>query len=198
MQNRQKLAASLVKNDFNSVLDIGCGEKVLKEYLPKNIKYQGIDFKENDEVLKYDLEKGIPFGDKSFDAVFAIEVLEHLENIHFVFSGMIRVAKKDIVIALPNMLHWNHRINYFLGRIPLPRHQRFYLEKHSDRHRWIPFHNSSIEFVRVNAKNYKFEVGYGIYPYKKLKFLGWADTCLAKFFPNLFVYTSFFHIDLII
>lgn len=198
-RDRQKLAADLVKYPFRNVLDIGCDFDIpLRQYLPKEINYTGIDFAKSElkEVTECNLENGISLPDKSFDVVFAIEVLEHLENIHFVFEEIMRVAKNEIIIALPNMNHWIYRIKHLFG-IKLIEKYTFYPEKHPDRHRWFPTHKASIAFVRHNSNDCKIEMGYGIYPYKRLEFLGKIDTFFSRFFPELFVYTDFFRIDLI-
>lgn len=95
----------LIKYPFESILDVGCDKKILKEYLPKHIKYQGIDFQDAEEVKGCDLEKGIPYPDNSFDVVVSLHTLEHTENIHFLFKELIRVARKEVIIALPNAFH---------------------------------------------------------------------------------------------
>lgn len=199
-QNRYKLAVSLPEHEFRNVLDLGCGDGKLRDDLPKGIQYQGLDLREGKGIISHNLEKGIPFGDKSSDVIFALEVLEHLENIHFVFEEMLRVARNEMIISLPNMFHWSHRLRYFFGKIPMIKYT-FYPQKqaniHLDRHRWLPSHESSVEFIKFNAKGRKTEVFYGIYPYKRFKFFGEIDSFLSRFFPNLFVYTSFFRVDLI-
>ena len=48
-------------NQYQTILDIGCRDKALKKYLKEDILYQGIDFKDDDEVLAHNLEEGIPF-----------------------------------------------------------------------------------------------------------------------------------------
>ncbi|MCX5641813.1 MAG: methyltransferase domain-containing protein [Candidatus Omnitrophica bacterium] len=53
------------------------------------------------QVLSYDGKK-IPFGDKSFDAVTCIEVLEHIEDYENLLLEMVRVARKLVFIATPN------------------------------------------------------------------------------------------------
>ena len=65
-----------------------------------------------------------------------------------------------------------------------------------DRHRWFPTHNASIKFVKHNSNGCEVQIGYGIYPYNRMKFLGKIDALFSRFFPELFVYTSFFNIDL--
>lgn len=169
----------------------------LKDYLPKDIQYQGIDFEKGEGIMAYDIEKGIPFDNKSFDVVVSLDVLEHLENIHLVFREMLRVARNEVVIGLPNMSHWIYRIRYLLGRRVLQDYTCLEPERPPDRHRWWPTHKTSIKFTEFNAKDNKIKIAYHIYPYKKMRFLITIDRFFSRFWPNLFVYTSFFHIDLV-
>ena len=80
-----KATNMISENQYRTILDIGCRDKILKKYLNENVIYQGIDFEESHEVIAHNLEEGIPFPDNSFDIVFALDVLEHVENIHLLF-----------------------------------------------------------------------------------------------------------------
>lgn len=204
--NRQKIAADLIKKSFRSVLDIGSDiDTPLREFLPSDIEYQGLDFLgETEDVKKWDLEKGLPFEDKSYDVVFAIESLEHLENIHFMLEEIKRVARNEIVIALPNMNHWIYRIRHLLGQEILLKYKLYnnaeewvskWRQGLGDRHRWFTIRKQSIEFIRINAKGYKIEMGHHFYPYKRVRFLRTIDKLLSKIFPELFVYTIYFHLE---
>lgn len=194
--NRQKLAANLIKHSFKSVLDLGCGYSTpLRKYLPAGIEYQGIDSDEGQDIKVCNLEKGLSFlKDNSYDIVFAIEVLEHLDNIHFVFEEVKRVARKEIVIALPNMNHWIYRIRHLLGHRIITKY-KFYSRPPKDRHRWLPIYKEAIDFMRENTKEYKMEIAHHFYPYRRLKFLKVIDKFLSKIFPELFVYTIYFHLE---
>ena len=57
---------------------------------------------DNDITLNLDEIKKIPLDNKSFDAVVALDVLEHLENFHLILDEMNRLSKKYIFISLPN------------------------------------------------------------------------------------------------
>lgn len=72
--------------DNESVLDLGCGDSYIKNYLPKNINYTGIDKYTGD--ICYDLEKGLPncVFDSRYDVIFMNEFIEHIEN----FVGLIQ------------------------------------------------------------------------------------------------------------
>jgi len=85
-----------------NVLDVGCWEKDLQKYLPVNVNYTGIDIA-GDYDIQVDLEKGeIPFADNKFDCVVCTDVLEHLDSLHKVFSELVRVTDKYVIVSLPN------------------------------------------------------------------------------------------------
>ena len=179
-------------NQYRTILDIGCRDKILKKYLNENVIYQGIDFEESQEVIAHNLEEGIPFPDNSFDIVFALDVLEHVENIHFLFSEILRVTKKEAIVALPNMSYWKFRLRYLKGKdisdkYILPK------EKILDRHRWLTSYKSSKALVSALSGDFKIVEKKYYYQYNS-KLLKWIDLKLSNKFPNLFVYASFFKI----
>lgn len=192
---RYSVPVSIVKSDFNSVLDVGCKQKILKQYLPESIHYQGIDLFEDEEIIKYNLEKGLPFKNNSFDIVFALDILEHVDNIEFLLKEILRVAKKEAIIALPNMYYWIYRFRtMFLGR--LSPHYDFYPEEMGDRHKWLSSYYSSVNFVKKNTKGLKLDIVPREHRHSILLFLNIIDKALIKFFPNLFSDGVFFRIEL--
>ena len=139
-------------NQYRTILDIGCRDKILKKYLNENVIYQGIDFEESYEVIAHNLEEGIPFPDNSFDIVFALDILEHVENIHFLFSEILRVSKKEAIIALPNMSYWKFRLRYLKGKDISDKYV-MPTKKILDRHRWLTSYNSSRNLIKALSKN---------------------------------------------
>ena len=186
-------AVEMISNDqYQTILDIGCRDKELKKYLKEGTLYQGIDFKDDDEVLAHNLENGIPFSDNSFDVVFALDVLEHVENIHFLFSEVLRVSKTEAIVALPNMSYWKFRLRYLKGKdisdkYVLPS------KKILDRHRWLTSYKSSKSLIQNLSGNSKIEEKKYYYQYAS-KVLKWIDLRMSKNFPNLFVYATLFKI----
>src|SRR2546430_3175020 len=64
----------------SAVLDIGSRNGDLRNYLPRDVKYQGLDIAPEfaaPDILIHDITSGLPFADASFDYVFMVEVLEH-------------------------------------------------------------------------------------------------------------------------
>lgn len=83
-----------------------------------------------------DLERGeLPFDDQVFDTVICTDVLEHIDNIYRVHDELFRVARRYVIISLPN--NWpnlfgsfligrniTHRAGYGLTPRPKPHGQR--------------------------------------------------------------------------
>ena len=185
-------AISLSNGNYKSVLDVGCRDKILKDFIKKDSKYQGIDYKDSDEVIGHNLENGIPFGDESFDIVFALDVLEHVENIHFLLGEVIRVSKFEAIIALPNMSYWKFRLRFLKGK-DISKKYLFSSVHVLDRHRWLTSYNSSINFVSENSAGNEVTIKRGFYQYRS-NFLRFIDLYFSHLFPNLFTYVVFFHI----
>jgi len=110
------------------ILDIGCATGNLCIELKKSgYECSGADV--NSEYVRKAKEKGVdayviseklPFEDKAFDTVTIFEVLEHLSNPGGVLKEAKRVARKNILISVPNcgefeFLHkWHLTYEHFL------------------------------------------------------------------------------------
>jgi len=91
-----------------SVLDIGCGGGLLTNYLAqKGHLVTGVDLSESSLQIARDLDTTksvnyikanayqLPFSDKSFDVVCAMDILEHVEQPQVLIQEASRVLKKD-------------------------------------------------------------------------------------------------------
>ena len=104
------------------VLDIGARDGGLRAFLPKDVRYQGMDIAqefERPEVLIRDISEGIPFPDGTFDNVFTIEVLEHVPNPFGAIAEIHRVLKPGgvWVVSVPNPYHFKELV-WNLFRVP--------------------------------------------------------------------------------
>lgn len=108
-----------------AVLDCGCGKGNWLSYLSKSPKVTqrfAADFvreplPEGVRWAKCDLSyEALPFEAHSMDWVFAIEVLEHLENPRFFFREVVRVLKPGghFVLTTPNNASLRSRISVLL------------------------------------------------------------------------------------
>jgi len=132
------------------VLDVGCDKAVLKG-LVNDIKYTGIDIGGTPDIdIDLDEIGKLPFEDNSFDCVVCSDVLEHLENLHYILTELVRVASNNIVISLPN--NWtNARRSIEKGKGSIA-HYGLPLEKPGDRHRWFFSMNEAISFLEGQAE----------------------------------------------
>jgi len=92
------------------ILDLGCGDGTYIPYLQmKAIEVVGLDCNVKKLMKAKNLSiqairadaLHLPFKDKSFDLVWASEVIEHTPTLE-VFSELERVAKEKIVATVPN------------------------------------------------------------------------------------------------
>ena len=100
--NRNKFVAKkLGKLNGEKILDIGCRDKIFQTYLEGNYKYTGVDFDPNkpenintsEQIINHNLEKGLP-ANFEYDIINALDVLEHVENIHELLNDIFFKVKK--------------------------------------------------------------------------------------------------------
>jgi len=95
-----------VRSGFN-ILDLGCGSMQIKNFLPKNIKYFGVDLEPLvKNTIKHDLELGLPDKIKKirFDVIFMGEIMEHIENFKTLMMECKKILKGDgkIILSTPS------------------------------------------------------------------------------------------------
>ena len=89
-----------------SILEIGVGSGlpgfILKNYLGQN--YESLDINPDLKPDYVGSVLALPFEDKKYDTVCCFEVLEHLpfEDFEKALAEIFRVAKKNVIISLPN------------------------------------------------------------------------------------------------
>lgn len=100
--------------ECQSFLDLGCGRDSPVKYFSKEFRSVGVDlFKPSieesrtkgihDRYVLMDLRK-LHFKPKSFDAVLAIDVIEHLEKSEGekLLGDMEKIARKKVIVFTPN------------------------------------------------------------------------------------------------
>lgn len=80
-KKRAEFMASMIPDDITSIMDIGCGEGLIKEYLPKNVKYYGVDYCMRDEkTLICDINnESLP--DKRVDLYYMAGVIDYVIDV---------------------------------------------------------------------------------------------------------------------
>ena len=114
------------------VLDLGCGDGAMLDYLQRERGCSGYGVEIADanvlgcvrrgvNVVQLNLEEGLAlFDDASFDVVLQIDTLQHLRNAEVMLRETVRVGRLGL-IAFPNFAHWPNRLSVLRGRMPVTR-----------------------------------------------------------------------------
>jgi len=97
---RIKLIAKYIKEN-TTVLDVGCGQKELKDFLPAKCKYTGIDiiktFNADREVIKCDLNEKQPKFNNVFDYITCSGIVEYIEDVEKFIKYLSTIGKNVII-----------------------------------------------------------------------------------------------------
>jgi SAM-dependent methyltransferase len=142
------------------VLDMGCRSGALKTVLEAhrgiNVRYTGMDLLYPAQIVA-DLNQNVPFVERAFDVVVALDVLEHTDDLHGAFDELCRIAKKYVVLTLPNGYELKGRIKFLFG-FPVSGKYGLPVESPGDRHRWLFSFTEARDFVRVRGARNGFSV----------------------------------------
>ena len=195
---RLPLCSERVNQQYSdyTLLDAGCRTMALKPLLKGCKEYFGTDLVASEGVLQCDLESKLPFDDNSFDVVTALDVLEHLDNPHQALQELIRIARKSVLISLPNMYYIEFRCRFLLGG-GISGKYRFPSKPMIDRHRWILSYSEAILFIEENTSEHKVEHEMVLPVRGRTKAVsGPMEKWLAHTWPDLFAYGVLFEITL--
>ncbi|MDA9606500.1 methionine biosynthesis protein MetW [Candidatus Pelagibacter sp.] len=130
MKQEFKIISNLIEKNTR-VLDVGCGDGILMEYLKynKEIDIRGIEISKDNvqkclskglNVIEGDAEKDLlQFPDGSFDFVILSQTLQAFLNPEIVINELLRVGKKAIV-TIPNFGFWKVRLHLLIkGTMPI-------------------------------------------------------------------------------
>ena len=130
MKSEYKIIADIIEENTR-VLDVGCDDGVLMEFLKKNknVDIRGIEISK--EKVQTCIAKGLTviegnaeldlkqFPNHSFDYVVLGQTLQAFINPEIVIKELLRVGKKAIV-TIPNFGHWKVRLNLLTqGTMPV-------------------------------------------------------------------------------
>ena len=123
---RHKVAYKLI--DPESLLDVGCGDGLLLSMLQGKVKKMaGIDISDKAieactrkgfDVKKINSDDIIPYCSNEFNTITLLDVLEHSLAPSALLSEVCRVAKKNIIVSVPNFNSLPARLQVALGRVP--------------------------------------------------------------------------------
>ena len=130
MKQEFKIISDLIEKNTR-VLDVGCGDGILMEYLKynKEIDIRGIEISKDNvqkclskglTVIEGDAEKDLlQFPNGSFDFVILSQTLQAFLNPEIVIKELLRVGKKAIV-TIPNFGFWKVRLHLLIkGTMPI-------------------------------------------------------------------------------
>jgi len=132
--NLQAIARLVPKG--SRVLDLGCGDGALLDYLKKHRGCSGYGVEIDDRniqacvkrgvnVIQLNLDEGLNmFADQSFDVVLQIDTLQHLRNAEVMLRETVRVGHNGI-LAFPNFAHWPNRLSILTGSMPVTKRLPF-------------------------------------------------------------------------
>ena len=132
MKQEFKIISNFIDKNTR-VLDVGCGDGTLMEFLKNNkkIDIRGIEISKNNvqkcfakglTVIEGDAEKDlVQFPDGSFDFVILSQTLQAFLSPETVIKELLRVGKKAIV-TVPNFGFWKVRLHLLIkGTMPITR-----------------------------------------------------------------------------
>ena len=173
------------------VLDLGCGDGALLDYLQKNRQCTGYGVEIDDQniqaciqrgvnVIQLNLDEGLAmFADHSFDVVLQIDTLQHLRNAEVMLRETVRVGRTGI-LAFPNFAHWPNRMSILAGRMPVTKRLPY---------EWYDTPNIRVgtfeDFAQLATKN----------DLKILDSFGLQEGLEVRMWPNLMAGTAVFKLQ---
>jgi len=173
------------------VLDLGCGDGALLDYLQKHRACSGYGVEIDDRniqacvkrgvnVIQLNLDEGLNmFADQSFDVVLQIDTLQHLRNAEVMLRETVRVGRTGI-LAFPNFAHWPNRLSILAGRMPVTKRLPF---------QWYDTPNIRVgtfaDFEQLALQN----------QLKIIDSFGLQEGQEARFWPNLMAGTAVFKLQ---
>ena len=185
----QALAALVPEG--SRVLDLGCGDGAMLDYLQRERRCSGYGVEIDDanvlacvrrgvNAIQLNLDEGLAiFEDNSFDVVLQIDTLPHLRNAEVMLRETARVGRTGVV-AFPNFAHWPNRLSVLRGRMPVTRR--------------LPYQWYDTPNIRVGT--YKdFEVLAHKNQLRILDSFGLQDGQMVRWLPNARAGTAVFHFE---
>jgi len=113
-----------------NVLDLGCGDGVMLDYLQSDKQCVGYGVEIDDDkipecvarnvsVIQQDLNGGLAmFEDNAFDAVLCLSALQMVKDVEGTLREIARVGR-EVTVSFPNFAYWPHRVALLRGRMPV-------------------------------------------------------------------------------
>ncbi len=114
----------------SKVLDLGCGDGALLQFLRSGLEVKGYGVEKDDanwlacmsngvNVIQMDLEDGLSgFEGQSFDTVILSQTLQAMHNTEEIVLEMLRVGR-EVIVTFPNFGYWRNRTQILSGNMPV-------------------------------------------------------------------------------
>jgi len=196
--SRYENVLKLLENELDirnkKILDLGCGDGVLTNYLnTKKSKAYGIDY--SSEAINFAKEKTaskninfiqgsayeLPFSDNYFDAIVSSDVIEHLDNVDKYLEEIKRVLKYDGIVVISTPIKFTeypldkmHVIEWFPDEFKAVIDSKFEQSKY--------FYSHPVFWLELMQRRFRFKLLINIFD-----LLGWNP---FKYFNTKFKYNS--------
>lgn len=123
-----RVGRGLSELEWNTLLDVGCGEGFVDYYLGRRFPGRAITGVEPDpEALAVARAinpgfsclgadgRDLPFEDGRFDVAVCLEVLEHMRDFRSVMQELLRVSRRGVIISVP-CWPWYQLTNFMIGK----------------------------------------------------------------------------------
>ncbi|HEY5800567.1 MAG TPA: methionine biosynthesis protein MetW [Burkholderiaceae bacterium] len=163
------------------VLDIGCGDGVMLDYLQSAKRCTGYGIEIADDqvlastqrgvnVIQQDMQKGLAlFAGDSFDTVLCLSSLQMMQHVDVLLQDIARVGAEAIV-SFPNFAYWPHQVALMAGRMPVSKLLPY---------QWYDTPNVRYATI-LDFKDLAEKVGLEV-----LEYVALADGQPVQFLPNL-------------
>lgn len=96
---RVRMMAEMISEKSERIMDLGCGQMALKNYLRDGVNYHPVDYcRRNEDTIVCDFNKH-EFPDILVDTVFASGILEHVEDYAWFITRMCKAASREIILS---------------------------------------------------------------------------------------------------
>lgn len=101
-------------------------------------------------LVKLDLREPLPFADGSFDAMFCVEAIEHMENPYHLMRELARVIRPGgrLFLTTPNVMSTNARSKFFSVGY-LPHFKEMMVEREKLKNMGFLAHISPVSFIQL-------------------------------------------------
>jgi len=136
LEDRQRKVLEIFSSyQFERILDVGCGDGNFTVMIAKackarevygiEISEKGVEMARKNGIKCYQLdvdEEDFPFEDNYFNALTALELIEHLYDPDHFLDEVYRVLKPDglFILSTPNLASIHNRIALLFGYQPYP------------------------------------------------------------------------------